>query len=274
MVAVTEWRACKECADVLPLDRHHYAPTYVRKDGITRYRRTCRHCTVLAVQARDRMMRSLPETREAYLAERRRLFKQYAERNPENAAKWKAHKKYARRTEEQRERYNANRRRRYAENKEESRRKAREAYHANIDARRASLRASYARRKADPIRWAEYREHQKRWSDENRDRVNENRRMWTRLQAEREGRKFYARKGRKAEIVERFDPLPVAPLTDTIARLVDHYGITAVCAMTRVDHKYIKLILSNAEGATVPFDAADRICCGLGYNLFEFWPEQ
>jgi hypothetical protein len=271
MVYVESWRECKGCHDRLPLDVHHFQPSHVRKDGGVNYRRTCRHCEVLAVQRRDRQLRTDPETREEYLTKRRTLYDQYVERHPDKEREWRASDRQRRKSPEAIARINSRRREKYAADREAMRARGREDYYRNREKRRQQLRESYLRRKADPERWARYRQMQKQWSDENRDRINENRRIWTRLKAEREGRQIRNRPTRTPELPES---LPVVPLlTSIITRLVDAYGMANVEGLVPVSARVLWRIVHAEPNAVIAFDTGDQICCSLGYNLWDFWPE-
>lgn len=268
MVAVEEWRECARCSDQCPLDRHHFAPTYTNRDGRVSYRRVCRRCDSERVKAHDRALRANPETREEYLAKRRAIHASYAERHPDKVAAWKDADNERGKTPEERAKANARRRERYARDIEASRERAREAYHADIERSRERQRQRYQRRKDDPERWARYQEAQRAWANANRERVRENHRIWVRLHAEQEGREF--RKGKRRE-AEEFPPVSVVPIMPVIKRLCERYTPSGASAITGADHKVIKTILSGT--GTITFDMADRICCRLDYNLWEFWPD-
>jgi ribosomal protein L40E len=272
-LAVSEWQGCRECLARLPLDAGHFQTTYRRKtDGVMRYRHICRRCEAARVSRRDRELRTNPETRDAYLAKRREITRDYEERHPEQAEKRKASdREYAKLPEVKAQR-NAKRRQRYAADIEASRARGRERYHRNPERSRQILRETYARRKADPARWARYAEAQRQWSAEHRDQINENRRIWHRLKAEQEGRQVRGyRIDRRTP--ETMDSLTVHPIAPVVARLVDAYGMHDVAVMTNLSARLLARIVANEPDAVIAFDSGDQLCCALGYNLFDFWPD-
>lgn len=293
MVLVDEWRECKECSSRSPLDRWHFQPTYRRKsDGVQGYRRVCRVCESRRACGRDKQLRSDSETREAYLAARRASNARYLETHPEKRAQFEEAKKEANRCAPPRRRREAT-----SDERRATARKERARYRKHKRAERRRNRERYHKLRNDPEAWTQYLEVKRRWIAENRERVNANRKRWyienrerireaqrqwhqenrervnderkinRRLQAEREGRTM--RPG-KPEPQAR-ESLPVAPVASYIERLANAYGSTEAAALAGVDGKTIRHILSR-EGE-ISFNAADTICVRLGFNLFDFWPD-
>lgn len=273
--AVPYWRTCRDCGATLPLDDGHYVVSHrLAKTGRKRFRNECRICNSRKVREADKAMRSNPATREAYLAKRRAINDRFLAEHPDKAEEYRRRRSetVAIRTREQRDADNARKRDRYARDPERMRARAREDYARNRALKRQQLRESYARRKADPERWAHYLETQRQWTRENRDRINENRRIWIRLRAEREGRRM-----RKSHIQRKPEPLgveilPVAPVKDFLDRLVERYGLSEAGLMASVDPTFVSRVL-RGEVDTIRFDTADRICSSLDFNLFDFWPD-
>lgn len=267
MVAVEEWRECNSCGDKLPLDRHHYAVASRRKDGGECLSRKCRRCRAQSTLEADKAMRSNPATRDAYLAKRREINKRWLDKHPERKREYNR-RSAERRTPEQQEALNRAKRERYPDRAEEHRQKERERYHRNPERVRAKQRAAYRRMKKDKKRWRHYLAMQRRWREENRERVLENRRIWTRLKAEREGRAMRPGKPRPEPRIT----LPVVePLSTFIERLVNAYGQLEAAAMAGVDGKIIRQIVMRQ--GTLTLNVADTICTRLNFNLFDFWPE-
>lgn len=230
MVAVDEWRECKECHDVMPLDRHHYAVSYVRRsDGVERFRHQCRRCKTREMQRRDKRLRHDPATRDAYLAERRFQLEQYAKRHPDVIAK--------------------------------------------------SKRESFRRMMDDPERAEHYRQSRAVYYRENADRIRENARLRWHLNAEQEGRTIATRPvlqgdatSRKPLPIMRREMLPVAPIVPLLKRLADAYGASEAAVIAGVDDNFVGRAI-RGEVSQIELVTGDRICCRLGFNLFDFWPD-
>jgi DNA-binding Xre family transcriptional regulator len=275
--SVPFWRTCRDCGNTLPLDDVHFAVTHrltKARGSRQRFRNECRMCNVRKAREADKAMRTNPATREAYLAKRRAVNNRYLAEHPDKAEEYSERRSVAQamRTREQKDADNQRKRERYERDGDRLRAVAREDYARNRAKRRQQLREAYARRKADPERWAHYRDMQQQWAAENRDRINENRRIWIRLRAEREGRDM-----RKSHLERKLEPLaveslPVAPIQGFLGRLAERYGLTEAGAMASVDPTIVARIIKG-EIASIRFDTADRICSSLNFNLFDFWPE-
>jgi ribosomal protein L40E len=189
-LAVSEWQGCRECLARLPLDAGHFQTTYRRKtDGVMRYRHICRRCEAARVSRRDRELRTNPETRDAYLAKRREITRDYEERHPEQAEKRKASdREYAKLPEVKAQR-NAKRRQRYAADIEASR--ARGPGEVSPEPGEESANPPRDVRAAEGLTRRVGHGTRKRNANGRQSiatKSNENRRIWHRLKAEQRGR--------------------------------------------------------------------------------------